>query len=96
MAISEGCSKKSRKEDRMAYSRKQQFASLSNTGRKVLADMLVQAEQAGRKEVVEWIRVNHLVPSHENNCYGVIQPSPNCVNCKWQSQLIKWGLEKSR
>jgi DNA-directed RNA polymerase subunit RPC12/RpoP len=47
--------------------------------------------KAGResmlKEVKEWVIRNNLIPRHKGGCYGVIQPDPDCPNCKWQAFL---------
>lgn len=50
-----------------------------------------EIKQAGIREVVG--EVNHLwKPSHHNLCYGVIDPHPDCICCKWQAKLKEWGM----
>jgi hypothetical protein len=57
---------------------------------------LEEAKQEGRKEVVDWVRRNKLIPSHKGGWYGIAQhllTDPDCSNCKWQVQLKEWGIE---
>ena len=48
----------------------------------------------GIREVVEWVNNNLEHPRHLNNCYGAIDPLPNCPNCKWYAKLKEWGIEQ--
>jgi len=44
--------------------------------------LIEQAKQAGRKEVVEWIQKNYLIPN----------PVSEAGKAEWQSKLKEWGI----
>jgi len=31
-------------------------------------------------------------PMHHNLCYGVIDPHPDCILCKWLTKLMEWKV----
>ena len=44
-----------------------------------------------RNEVVSKVR-ELWKPQHHNLCYGVIDPHPDCICCRWQAQQKEWGI----
>ena len=75
---------------------KQIDASLLNSSE--LADLnervenyLDSVKKEGRREVVDTVK--DFIPKHHNLCYGVIDPHPDCKNCRWQAQLKEWGVQ---
>lgn len=62
-----------------------------------IAEEICQLKDAECQQRVERIfreidSIYHLGRNHSNDCYGVIQPSPNCLACKWQALKKREGI----
>ena len=66
-----------------------------------LADLLLEHEKIGMQTVVDFVS-GHFLPAHEYIWYqdgesqSYLHNTDDCFACKYEAQLIKWGLKEAK